>query len=135
MKAAAKIFLQVILYIWQLPQNIAGLVVGFFLEGQTVPCGDNRVRVRSTDKIAGGVSLGRYVYLAGTLTTSKYIRHELGHCAQSRLLGPLYLLVIGLPSILWAWARGWSETLSAFDYSAFYTEKWADRLGGVENVA
>ena len=57
------------------------------------------------------------------------VRHEYGHCRQSRILGPFYLLVIGLPSLLWAlwWTPGRSV-----GYYSFYTERLADRLGGVK---
>ena len=48
---------------------------------------------------------------------------------QSRMLGWLYLFVIGIPSILWA--AWWNEGQNRSYYS-FYTERWADRLGGVE---
>lgn len=53
----------------------------------------------------------------------------LGHAKQSRLLGPLYLIVIGLPSILWAGIHG--KVAPRKSYYWFYTERWADRLGGV----
>ena len=60
--------------------------------------------------------------------------HELGHTKQSRLLGWLYLPVIGLPSISRAayalvfrevTGRQWTR------YYEGYPENWADRLGGV----
>ncbi len=60
--------------------------------------------------------------------------HELGHTKQSRLLGWLYLPVIGLPSISRAayalahrevTGRQWAR------YYEGYPENWADRLGGV----
>ena len=44
------------------------------------------------------------------------------------ILGPLYLLVIGLPSFIHA--ATWKDRPGR-DYYAFYTERWADRLGGV----
>ncbi len=46
------------------------------------------------------------------------------------LLGPLYLLVIGLPSLLWAALH--EKVAPGRSYYWFYTERWADRLGGVE---
>lgn len=48
------------------------------------------------------------------------------------LLGWLYLPAIGLPSLCWAAARRFSQKLRKIDYYGFYTERWADRLGGVE---
>lgn len=72
----------------------------------------------------GGVSLGKYIIVNQWMPT-KEIMHEYGHCIQSRYLGWLYLIVIGLPSLLWAmFYRG-------KNYYSFYTERWADKLGGV----
>src|SRR6185369_10455986 len=60
--------------------------------------------------------------------------HEWGHSFQSRLLGPLYLPLVGVPSIarvLYAvvfrevTGRRWEGYFDA------YPEDWADRLGGV----
>lgn len=57
--------------------------------------------------------------------------HEYGHTIQSLMFGPLYLLLVGLPSITWA-------NLPAFrkyrkenqkSYYAVYPENHADKLG------
>lgn len=42
----------------------------------------------------------------------------------------LYLIVIGLPSLLWAWLG--DSIAPGKSYYWFYTERWADRLGGVK---
>lgn len=56
--------------------------------------------------------------------------HEYGHTVQSLILGPLYLPVVGLPSLLWAQLppcrRIWREDVS---YFSFFTEKTANSLG------
>ena len=86
-----------------------------------------------------GISLGHIVFWSHE--SSRWhdldIRnraHELGHTKQSRLLGWLYLPVIGLPSISRAayalahrevTGRQWTR------YYEGYPENWADRLGGV----
>ena len=95
----------VLLQIWQLPQNLVGLVFGWFLKGkerhpglQGIP---KSIRFISGDNMQGGISLGNYVYFRKP-AYDRLLRHEAGHCRQSRLLGPFYLLVIGLPSLLWA---------------------------------
>lgn len=81
-------------------------------------------------KMNGGISLGRYIILSdrnGTKYNTWY--HERGHSIQSMYLGPLYLLVIGLPSLLWA---AWGNEDRNRSYYSFYTERWADKLGGVK---
>ncbi|MBR2747684.1 MAG: hypothetical protein IKD95_04970, partial [Bacteroidales bacterium] len=77
--------------------------------------------------MSGGISLGNFVYFRKP-AYERLLRHEAGHCRQSRILGPLYLIVIGLPSLLWAL---WWNPGRPVPYSWFYTERWADRLGGV----
>lgn len=86
--------------------------------------------VRTSRKMRGGISLGHYAFLSLYQCTGMTINHELGHCRQSMMLGPLYLLVIGLPSIIWAWLG--DRIAPDRSYYWFYTERWADRLGGVE---
>ena len=60
------------------------------------------------------------------------IMHEYGHTLQSKMLGPLYLIVIGLPSLIWAWLYGPVIPWSKNGYYVFYTEKWAEKLGEVK---
>jgi hypothetical protein len=49
----------------------------------------------------GAVSLGQFIFIFSRYNDVGFIeRHEYGHTIQSHLLGPLYLLVIGLPSII-----------------------------------
>ena len=58
---------------------------------------------------------------------ARTVMHEYGHIRQSRMLGWLYLIVVGIPSALWAlFYNGPKE-----GYYRFYTERWADRLGNV----
>lgn len=57
--------------------------------------------------------------------------HEFGHTVQSVVLGPLYLIVIGLPSMLWCMlpvCRGYRERRGV-SYYAFYPERLANYLG------
>ena len=55
--------------------------------------------------------------------------HELGHHKQSLILGPLYLIVIGIPSLIHAWL--WNPN-SGKSYYDFYTEHWANKLSKIE---
>ena len=57
------------------------------------------------------------------------LAHEYGHTCQVLVLGPLYWLVIALPSAIWL--RGFAETRRRrnVSYYDFYTEAWANRLG------
>ncbi len=124
------IFLRVLLYIWQLPQNLLGLFFLLFLRPE-FSIVFRTSKIYYSTEMRGGISLGHYIFL-----NEKYWDeggdselHEYGHSIQSMWLGPLYLFVIGIPSILWA--AWWNESRGV-SYYKFYTEALADKLGGVE---
>ena len=79
-----------------------------------------------------GLSLGLFLFVPEG-ADERLLAHEYGHSLQSLLLGPLYLLVIGLPSVIWAGfpALERRRVRRQVSYYAFYTERWADRWGGV----
>lgn len=124
--------LHIVMFVWQLPQNLLGLLFLAFLHPCKIVRTEDYAVVRTSRKMRGGISLGHYVFLSLYQCTGITINHELGHCRQSMMLGPLYLLVIGLPSIIWAWLG--DRIAPDRSYYWFYTERWADRLGGVERM-
>lgn len=131
-----------LLWLWQLPQNLCGIIYRSISK-------DNRICVIENDdsrsvgakvylqKTKGGVSLGKYIFINQDYTDKEIvIKHECGHVKQSKILGPLYLLVIGIPSILHAWLNNhigccWKN--GKYNYYHFYTEKWANKLMGIES--
>ena len=121
-----------ILYLWQLPQNILGLLVILFTGAQ-----DTHRGYFYTKSFRMGVSLGNYIILGGGNVSSVTILHEKGHQKQSLYLGWLYLIAVGLPSILRnIWDRiahrNWSDNARTSWYYSGYPENWADKLGGVK---
>jgi hypothetical protein len=59
------------------------------------------------------------------------IVHEFGHAVQSAILGPLFLPIMGIPSILWCNlppCRKFRRD-KKFSYYRFYPESTANRLG------
>lgn len=63
------------------------------------------------------------------MATDTTVRHEWGHTRQSLILGPLYLIVIGIPSIIWAATHRTIAPNKPYDW--FYTESTANKLGGL----
>lgn len=128
-----------VLFLWQLPQNLLGMLLVAFYRPQRKIFLDNGVVLLFSDKMRGGISLGKYVIVnTGHYRTNKEeslkretIRHELGHCRQSLILGWLYLLVVGAPSIVWAFLYGNVIQETPNGYYKFYTERWADRLAKI----
>ena len=122
---------EVLLYIWQLPQNLVGLLMLAIVRPEDIYDYEGEKLCYSYRRMRGGISLGKYIIVRSAFRgmNDQTEKHELGHARQSRILGPLYLLVIGLPSLLWAlW---WREKDRGVSYYSFYTERWADTLGGV----
>lgn len=132
--------IKALLLIWELPQNIAGAFY-FIIHGvfaKTFIIDDEDSFEMYSDKQKGAVSLGVFrVYKAEYYKSSAYYvklkrMHEKGHRQQSKWLGPLYPIVIGIPSIIWATLHSFCKPISKIDYYWFYTEKWADKIGGVK---
>lgn len=120
---------EILMYIWQLPQNLLGLLL------RAIYKGDDSVYegaiVRRSTKMRGGISLGKYI-IVSQWSRKETVMHEWGHCRQSVYLGWLYLLVIGLPSLVWAGLYGTLIPSTKNGYYRFYTEKWADKLAGIK---
>lgn len=126
-----KTLFNIILFLWQLPQNLVGLFMLLFKEDKKVAQRDYSVCYRWS--LEGGISLGYFTFVSRNLEIKEcHVMHEIdGHTVQSKILGPLYLLIIGLPSIMWAWLRRYN--LNKFpNYYSFYTEKWANYCAGIE---
>lgn len=119
-----------LLTIWQLPQILIGWLILCFVNMNEVELINGRLIVYSKF-MRGGISLGRVIIMGlryhndGVETDEK---HEYGHIIQSQYLGWFYLLIIGIPSFLWATFH--KGSMYSY-YRDFYTERWADKLGGV----
>lgn len=87
---------------------------------------------------ASGVSLGRYIlfkvpekYTPWVKVSEIAVRHEYGHTKQSRILGPLYLIIVGIPSFTFNIMSRFNRKFAS-DYYNRFPENWADKLGYVE---
>lgn len=122
---------RILKYIWQLPQNILGLLVVLFTQAKKD--GDYYV----TTKYNMGVSLGNYIIFGKMHVQNRNrLLHEKGHQKQSLFLGPLYLLVIGLPSISGnifdrIFHKTWPYEKRMKWYYGQPWEKWANDLVGI----
>ena len=121
---------RILLWIWQLPQNILALICMLFIGKKnyaTKMIGD--VKCIVTKNITAGYSLGNYIFIKPWYSGIT-VQHEYGHCIQSIMLGPLYLIVIGLPSIIHNALHWWLKGLGlTWNYYSFPIEHWADDLG------
>ena len=121
-------------FTWELPQTFVGWLysVGRALAGQVDRVdafGGITFVTKSGCGYGMGVSLGTFIDLwAGPwmrgegerfILGSQLCMHEFGHTFDSQRFGWLYLLAIGLPSLVSAMGKG--------DHSAFWTEIRANR--------
>lgn len=123
---------------WGIIQTLFGLVVLIvtlpFLKKMFWYCG----AVVCEGKLKFGLSLGLFIF---TYYESNFetIKHEYGHCIQSAILGPAYLIAVGIISFLrsitaravYQFLKRNPRDIIAWYYGG-YPEKWADKLGGVK---
>lgn len=129
------IFVFPILFIWQFPQNLVALCI--FLFSKNIHKLDYRhfcfVLTADLPQGASGISLGNFAIVSPECANdADTVRHEAdGHTVDSLIFGPLYLLVIGLPSILHLMWYNRKRPVGK-SYYDFYTERWANRHAGIE---
>lgn len=115
--------------IWTLPQQIIGFI-GYLIFRKGYKFKYNNALIIEVPNKYGSVSLGNFIFVSDA-TDEETIKHEYGHTLQSYRLGWLYLFIIGIPSIIWAaFFEGYRQKRGV-SYYAFYTERWANELGGV----
>ena len=129
------IFIFLTNFTWGIVQTIAGLL-GFLIHIRKPHYWYKGSIVTVVRGHWGGVSLGAFIFVCADIPkerapASDFINHEYGHCLQSVRLGPLFFLVIGLPSLIWAGCfNDWRQKRNK-SYYWLYCERWADKLGGV----
>lgn len=113
---------------WGLPQTLVGLAM-YLAPGRSCKRGRFRTAFVREWKQDAGLSLGMFIFLPRGSSRPLLI-HEYGHTVQSMLLGPLYLPVVVVPSMLWAGipALRRLRARTRYSYYRFYTERWANRL-------
>lgn len=150
---------QILLFIWQLPQNIIGIIL-FLILRNWITKGDIYYFLKQNDKEN---SIDHYKYIGDDYKTKKYlvvniknfnsislgnfvfldtfdlftVLHEYGHQKQSKKLGFLYLIFIGLPSITCniygkIFHRKWSNEKIIEWYYNLPWEKNANKLSNLE---
>lgn len=115
-------------FTWGILQNL----IGFILFIIFAACGRyyGRYKRAFVCRAPFDVSLGCFIFVSDSGDEMKK-GHEYGHTLQSLILGPFYLIVIGLPSLIWAGLFGGWRRRRGVSYYSFYTESWADSLAGI----
>lgn len=116
-------------FCWEAPQVIVGAVVKLVYikygsrEVETYKQGVCQIQNWG---MMSGVSLGWWQFTS-PYATKDTASHEVGHSLQSVMLGPLYLLTVGLCSGLWCLGVIPRNGRSYYD---FWCEAWANKLSG-----
>jgi RHS repeat-associated protein len=116
-------------FTWELPQQLAGVTTGvvnnWFGNVRSVSHSEGATLVETQSSGWGGFTLGSVIHAQrGTEASASdnLFVHEYGHYLQSRRVGPLYLPVVGAPSLVSAVVNDYQG------HKQFWTERWADRL-------
>ena len=122
--------LYILLIIWQLPQILVAITMMPFLGKMELISFKKYCYAFKCKNMSGGISLGLFAFLSESLSSSRpHVMHEQeGHTVDSKIFGPLYLFVIGLPSLIWAGCRNREKHPC---YYSFYTERWANKHAGL----
>ena len=113
---------------WGIPQNLIGLIMYLCLFNRK-SFRYEKAHVRVWNKETS-LSMGEFLFVS-----KKYNRyllaHEYGHTYQSLYLGPLYLLLVGIPSAVWCFLYGFEgfRKKVKIGYYDMPFEKSANRLG------
>ena len=119
MKTSLHIFTFVMNLTWGIIQSGIGLILLLrYINKPHLWYKGSIVTINSVPRFIGGASIGAFIFLTDDVrkkdcSNHMILRHEYGHYLQSLLLGPLYLLVIGIPSVL----------------KNRFVESWADKWG------
>jgi len=134
MKKGIFVIINILGYFWQLPQHLLAVVLLLIYRRHIVETRlHNTSIVYICDKfMSSGISLGNFIFITERILEydKNVIKHEYGHSIQSYIFGWLYLLIIGIPSMINN-LRSRTDNDIRSRYYTLYPEKWADKIGGV----
>jgi len=117
---------------WGFLQTTLGFLI-FLIHGKCEQFTYRGAVVTRWDKQTS-LSLGPFLFVAEHLQGERYehiLHHEFGHTIQSLVLGPLYLVLIGLPSVIWCNLPYFKRLRNekGVPYDKFFIEGQASRIG------
>ena len=128
----------IILWTWCLPQTLLGILLYIILKlrkdiANVTQHKDITLITTRDTKLLIGISLGKFIFINESKLDNELIKHEYGHTLQGYYTGPLYIIIIGIPSVFQAIRLSVEKKFTYKQYENSYPEKWADELGGVRN--
>lgn len=118
-------------FTWGLPVNLVGLLLFLCCRGRFRSEMFCNGIVTCLPRLGGGFSLGVFLFIgaASAADSPGLCAHEYGHTIQCLLLGPLYWLVVALPSVIWCHGFSNYRSRRGTPYDALYCEHWATAWG------
>lgn len=119
----------VLLWLWQFPQNILAFIIYKCLLYWSYPSGKYYGKYVIYNKvILSSFCLGEYLFMRIS-APENVVKHEFGHSKQSEILGWLYIPAVAIPSIvLNIYCRIARKLGYNPDYYSHYPERWANKL-------
>lgn len=129
-----KVLYRLVQWTWGFPQTFIGFIL--YLIYKKYPHHEYKGSIVTNWPKKGGVSLGMYTFIDNRIEKHENIKkHEYGHTIQSLILGPTYLIIVGIPSFIWCNLPFFRKLRrkKKTPYNTFFVEKNADLLGGVKD--
>lgn len=129
------ILFYVIQWTWGLPVNIVGgiayLICTKILKHKHSKFGFANIVYLPWN--AGGLSMGLFIFVRDESVKKEWLYntriHEYGHTWQCLLLGPLYYIVVAIPSVIWCNCFQKYREKNNVLYYKLYCESWANSFG------
>ena len=130
-----KFFFYLVQFTWALPQNLVGAMAYLILSRKHEHERFHNSYITYVEKENfGGVSIGIFIFI-NPARKEDWLHdtriHEYGHTIQSLFLGPVWLFVVALPSVIWAGSKRLADYRKKNDvsYYTLYCEGWANLWG------
>lgn len=128
-------FVYLIQWTWGLPVNIVGgiayLICTKILKHPHSKFGYANIVYLPWN--AGGLSMGLFIFVRDEKEKEEWLYnvriHEYGHTWQCLLLGPLYYLIVAIPSVIWCNCFARYREKNNISYYKLYCEAWANVWG------
>lgn len=130
-----KFFVYLIQWTWGLPVNMVGgiayIICTKILKHPHSKFGYANIVYLPWN--AGGLSMGLFIFVRDEKEKEEWLYnvriHEYGHTWQCLLLGPLYYLIVAIPSVIWCNCFAKYREKNNISYYKLYCEAWANVWG------
>lgn len=131
-KGISRVLFYLIQFTWGLPVNLISGIIYLILKNKFRTERFENAFITYIPGNWGGLSLGLFIFIADGREeewTKNTRIHEYGHTIQCLLLGPLYWIVVALPSAVWCNFFAGYRKRNNVSYYKLYCESWANVWG------